>query len=139
MLLYVEKQVPTITGRVEVRNLAQPLELSALVADGQILAKSPNVIGRACITACGNEFTHLDHVPAGKFAIETQFHESSGPQSRQQCSPSRERVAQMMQYSDRFDDVERARDATELQNIGLCILNVRYAQLLRLSFGITDA
>src|SRR6202049_4678673 len=45
----------------------------------------------------------------------------------------------MMQHPAGVDDVERAHDVTELENVGLCILNVRQAQLLRLSPGIADA
>ena len=45
----------------------------------------------------------------------------------------------MVQHSNGPDDVERARNITELENVGLRILNVRQAQLLRLSHGIADA
>src|ERR1700680_273584 len=45
----------------------------------------------------------------------------------------------MMQHPAGVDDVERARDVTELENVGLCILNVRDAQLLRLALAIADA
>ena len=44
----------------------------------------------------------------------------------------------MMQNSNRFEDVERARGITELENVGLCILNVCNAQLPRLPLGIAD-
>src|SRR5271165_6750342 len=99
MLLHVEKQVATVTGRIEVRHLAEPLQLNAHVLDGQIVAQPTNVLGCACIAAGGDEFTRFDHVPACKFAVEAQFHESSGPQTRQQGSPSSEWVGQMMQHS----------------------------------------
>src|ERR1700733_110190 len=45
----------------------------------------------------------------------------------------------MMQHPSRKDDVGRAREFTEIENVGLSVLNIRYTQLLRLSFGITDA
>ena len=72
-------------------------------------------------------------------AVKAQTHESPGPQSRQQGSPSYEGVSQMMQHSNCCDDVKRARNVSELENVGLCILNVRDAKLLRLSYGIADA
>jgi hypothetical protein len=35
----------------------------------------------------------------------------------------------MMQHPSRLDDVERARDYTELENVGLSVLNIRYSIL----------
>src|ERR1700676_1991197 len=99
MLLHVKKQVATITGRIEVPAIFQPLQLNA-----RVLAKSTNVVGCARITVCGNDFTRLHHVPPGNFAVEAQTHESSGPQPRQQNSPSDEGLGEMMQYSNCFDD-----------------------------------
>src|ERR1700729_2158023 len=99
MLLDVEKQVATFAGGVEVRHVAQPLQLDARLLGCQILAKSANVIRRTCIAMRGNHFTRLDHVPACDLAIEAQTHKSSGSQSGQQCSPSCEGVGQMMQHS----------------------------------------
>src|ERR1700674_4836632 len=99
LLLHVESQVTTITHRIERVAVAQRPQLNARVLDDHILAESTDVIGCACITACGNEFARLDHGPTRKLAVQAQTHESSGPQSRQQDSPSIEGVGQMVQHS----------------------------------------
>src|SRR6266404_490719 len=138
MLLHVEKQVATFASRIEVWDLAQPLQLNARAVGGQIAAESTDVIGCACVAMRSNEFTRLDYVPSRKLAVEAQPHESSRPQSRQQGSPSDKGVGHMMQDSNRFDHVKRARDLTELENVSLCILNVRDSKLPRFSFGIAD-
>src|SRR5579863_6380212 len=100
MLLYMKEQVATFTGRIEVRARAQGLQLNACVPEGPILAEPTNAIGGTRVPACGNQFTHFDHMPACRLAVEAQVHESSGPQARQQDSPSVEGVGQMMQDSD---------------------------------------
>src|ERR1700677_2686559 len=123
MLLHVEKQIAAFAGGIEVRAIGQPLQIKTFVLGCQILPKSSNIIGCACIASCGNEFTRLDYVATCDFAIEAQTHESSRPQKRQQHSPSHERVGQMVQHSTRFDDVESAHEVAELENIGLCILD----------------
>ena len=45
MLLNMEKQVATFTGRKEVRELAQTLAAQRPGSDGEILAEPTNVIG----------------------------------------------------------------------------------------------
>ena len=88
-----------------------------------IAAEAANVFGRAGITSSRDEFTRFDHVPARELAVETQLHEAPRPQSGQQGSPSRQRVSQMMQHPGAYDDVERARQVAELQNVGLRVID----------------
>src|SRR5580700_6166399 len=100
MLLYVKEQVATFTGRIEVRARAQGLQLNARVPQGPILAELANAVRGTCVPACGDQFTHFDHVSARQLAVEAQIHKSSRPQARQQDSPSMKGVGQMMQDSD---------------------------------------
>src|SRR6266478_542379 len=72
MLLHVEKQVATFASRIEVWDLAQPLQLNARAVGGQIAAESTDVIGCACVAVRSNEFTRLDYVPSRKLAVEAQ-------------------------------------------------------------------
>src|SRR5262249_37863562 len=70
MLLYVENQIATFTGRIEIPESTQPLQIGTRSALSQISPEPSNVIGCGSITASSNELTRLDNVPARKLAIE---------------------------------------------------------------------
>src|SRR5579883_2530287 len=70
MLLHMEKQVTAFTGRIEVLCVRQTMQLDARTRGKDITAEAADVIGRAGITARGNELTQLDQMGGCNRTVE---------------------------------------------------------------------
>ena len=106
MLLHVEKEIAAFADCVEVGRACDIPRHGSLLDIQNLLSASSYVIGRRSITALDDKRSRGDNVPACQLAVETKAHATPRLQQRQQGQPARKRIAEMMQHSAGFNDIE---------------------------------
>src|SRR5205085_5926094 len=105
----------------------------------ELKPKASDFFWRRAVAGLCNERACGHDPPPRDLAVETDPHETAGPQQRQQHAPARIRIGQMMQYADRFDQVEPAFYRAKPHDVGLRVFDTIEAERARLPYRIRKA
>src|SRR5882724_4443890 len=134
MLLHVKQQIAASADAEEIRKPRQRRQWL------EYLLTAATDVGRRRVEATlGDEPAAGDDIGARELTVQTEPHQSTGPQQLEQLAPAGGRIGQMMQHAARFDQIERTADRSERQNICLCIFDVRQTELACLALRVRKA
>src|SRR5262249_20923772 len=119
-LLDMKQQVAALAGAEEIAGLGNVLERRVQ----QVLPATPNVIRGGAIAVLENEGAGGNDPTACELAVEAHAHEAARPQQSEQDAPACHRFRKMMQYPGGIDQVERPLDRSELEDVGLGVLDL---------------
>ena len=139
MLLDMKHQIAAVAGRKKIEPSGDCLQWTCIVQSQHLLPAAPDVVSCVAIAPFGDEGSRQRHILAPQFTVEADIHYSAWAQQCDQRSPARQRVGHMMKHADCFDQIERAAERAEIEDIGLHIFQPREADLLGLALGVGEA
>src|SRR5262249_42997925 len=132
VFLDMEQQVAALAGAEEIAGLGNVLERRVQ----QVLPAAADVVRGRAIALLENEGAGGNDPTACELAVEAHAHEAARPQQSEQDAPACHRFRKMMQYPGGIDQVERPLDRSELEDVGLGVLDLFRQGRGRLPLGV---